>query len=122
MPLHHVNSTQMLPTDIVMGDEMMVELETCYVMMQRSKKKPTAKDIAEQRKKRKTRKQTKKKPVLAPAAAMDEEDDDIAPALRRPEIQETRARAVRVRTCLQNTLDVHPEAGKWKWLVGRVYE
>ena len=117
MPLHH-----MLPTDIVMGDEMMDELETCYVMMQRSKKQPTAKDIAEQRRRRKVRKHTRRKPVPAPAAAIEEDDDDIAPALRRPEFQETKARAVRVRTCLQNTPDVHPEAEKWKWLVGRVYE
>ena len=43
--LHHINSTQILPTDIVMGDEMIDELETYYVMMQKSKKKPTARDI-----------------------------------------------------------------------------
>jgi hypothetical protein len=105
---------------LVMGDKMIEELETGYIMMQQGKKKPTAKAIAEQRKKRKAQKKKKSEPVRTPGPK--EADDDIDPIPRLLEIQETRARVVRLRNCLPNTPDVHPEAEKWKWLVGRVYE
>ena len=120
MPLHHVNQTQSFPMELVIGDEMIGELETCYVMMERGKKNPTTRAIVEQRKKRKAQKKKKSKPVIT--IASDEDDDGIDPNPSRPEIHETRARAVRLKNCLQNTPDVHPEAEKWKWLVGRVYE
>jgi hypothetical protein len=115
MPLHHANTTQSFPMELVIGDKIIGELETCYVMMQQGKKKPTTRAIVEQRKKRKTQNKKKSKPIST--IATEEDDDDIDPAPRRPEVQETRARAVRLRNCLQNTPDIHPEAEKWKWLV-----